>query len=99
MGINLGAFFGPLICGFVGEKVSWHLGFSLAGVGMTLGSGCGQRTLVRVGGGNLKSLVVVVVIALVAYYMANPFPGTDNTLYSMLFHDWIKPFAVELDGR
>mgnify|MGYP001813607066 FL=1 len=37
MGINLGAFFGPLICGLVGEKVSWHLGFSLAGIGMTLG--------------------------------------------------------------
>ncbi|MCG8370903.1 MAG: peptide MFS transporter [Proteobacteria bacterium] len=37
MGINLGAFFGPLLCGFVGEKVNWHLGFSLAGVGMTLG--------------------------------------------------------------
>jgi len=37
MGINLGAFFGPLICGLVGEKVSWHLGFSLAGVGMTAG--------------------------------------------------------------
>jgi POT family proton-dependent oligopeptide transporter len=37
MGINLGAFFGPLICGLVGEKVNWHLGFSLAGIGMTLG--------------------------------------------------------------
>ncbi len=37
MGINLGAFFGPLICGWAGEKVDWHLGFSLAGVGMTLG--------------------------------------------------------------
>lgn len=28
------------------------------GIGMTLGSGCGQRTLVRLGGGNLKSVVV-----------------------------------------
>ena len=37
MGINIGAFLGPLICGLVGEKVSWHLGFSLAGIGMTLG--------------------------------------------------------------
>jgi POT family proton-dependent oligopeptide transporter len=37
MGINIGAFVGPLICGWVGEKVDWHLGFSLAGIGMTLG--------------------------------------------------------------
>lgn len=37
MGINLGAFIAPLICGFLGEKVNWHLGFGAAGVGMTLG--------------------------------------------------------------
>ena len=37
------------------------------GVGMTLGSGCGQRTLVRMGGGNLKSLVVFLVLAVTAY--------------------------------
>ncbi len=37
MGINLGAFIGPLICGFLGEKVNWHMGFSAAGFGMLLG--------------------------------------------------------------
>ena len=37
MGINLGAFVGPLICGFLGEKINWHLGFSAAGIGMVLG--------------------------------------------------------------
>ncbi|PWI06168.1 MFS transporter [Streptomyces sp. NWU339] len=37
MGINLGAFFSPLIIGTVGEGVSWHLGFGLAAVGMGLG--------------------------------------------------------------
>jgi len=37
------------------------------GVGMTLASGCGQRTLVRVGGGNLKSLVVMILLGLTAY--------------------------------
>ncbi|HEV2065131.1 MAG TPA: peptide MFS transporter [Thermoanaerobaculia bacterium] len=36
-GINLGAFAGPIICGLLGEKVNWHLGFSAAGVGMVLG--------------------------------------------------------------
>ena len=37
------------------------------GVGMVLASGCGSKTLVRVGGGNLKSLVVLLVLAFAAY--------------------------------
>ena len=43
------------------------IGGLLFGIGMTLGAGCGQRTLVRVGGGNLKSLVVLIVMAITAY--------------------------------
>ena len=37
MGINLGAFLGPLACGFLAENYDWHWGFSLAGIGMVLG--------------------------------------------------------------
>ena len=37
MGINVGALAGPLICGYLGENINWHLGFSAAGVGMVLG--------------------------------------------------------------
>ena len=37
MGINLGAFIAPLICGYLGQEINWHLGFGAAGVGMTLG--------------------------------------------------------------
>ncbi len=37
MGINLGAFIAPLICGYLGEKINWHLGFGAAGIGMTFG--------------------------------------------------------------
>ena len=37
MGINLGAFIGPLICSYLGEKVNWHAGFAAAGVGMVAG--------------------------------------------------------------
>ena len=37
MGINLGAFIGPFICGTLGEKINWHYGFGAAGVGMVLG--------------------------------------------------------------
>jgi POT family proton-dependent oligopeptide transporter len=37
MGINLGAFVSPFVCGYLGQKVGWHWGFGAAGVGMTLG--------------------------------------------------------------
>jgi POT family proton-dependent oligopeptide transporter len=36
-GINVGALAGPLVCGFLGEKINWHLGFGAAGIGMILG--------------------------------------------------------------
>jgi POT family proton-dependent oligopeptide transporter len=37
MGINLGAFIGQLITGFLGEKIGWHWGFTAAGVAMIIG--------------------------------------------------------------
>src|SRR5688572_11421138 len=37
MGINIGAFFGQLITGLLGEAVGWHWGFGAAGVGMFIG--------------------------------------------------------------
>jgi POT family proton-dependent oligopeptide transporter len=37
MGINLGGLLSPLACGWVGERISWRLGFGLAGVGMIAG--------------------------------------------------------------
>lgn len=37
MGINLGAFFSPLVCGTLGETIGWHWGFGAAGVGMLIG--------------------------------------------------------------
>ena len=37
MGINLGAFLGPLLVGYLGERVSWSYGFGAAGIGMLLG--------------------------------------------------------------
>jgi POT family proton-dependent oligopeptide transporter len=61
MGINVGAFAGPLVCSWLGEPragaawVNWHYGFGAAGVGMTLGLVqyiAGQRYLA--GAGQLK---------------------------------------------
>jgi len=47
--------------------LSYLVGGFLFGVGMTLGSGCGSKTLIRIGGGSLKSLVVYVFLAIAAY--------------------------------
>ena len=53
MGINIGAFIAPLVCGYLGQRVNWHYGFGAAGVGMTLGLiqyVIGRKPLERVGG-------------------------------------------------
>jgi uncharacterized protein len=55
---------------YTGSRVSWLsllVGGFLFGFGMTLGSGCGSKTLIRLGGGSLKSLVVLVFLAIAAY--------------------------------
>jgi uncharacterized protein len=55
---------------YTGAQVPWasHLiGGAMFGFGMTLGSGCGSKTLIRAGAGNLKSLVVMTFLAIAAY--------------------------------
>ncbi len=47
--------------------LSYVAGGFLFGVGMTLGSGCGSKTLIRIGAGNLKSLVVYLCLGIAAY--------------------------------
>jgi hypothetical protein len=47
--------------------LSYILGGLLFGIGMTLASGCGSKTLIRIGSGNLKSLIVAIVLAITAY--------------------------------
>ena len=52
IGINVGAFFASLIVGYVGEKIGWHYGFGLAGIGMAIGMMIyywGQKYLTHVG--------------------------------------------------
>lgn len=78
--------------------VEYIIGGFLFGVGMTLGSGCGNKTLVRIGGGNIKSIMVFAVIATIAFYMTNPFPDSDKTLYSVLFYDWVNPISISLSN-
>ena len=55
---------------YTASRVSWlsHIvGGLLFGVGMTLASGCGSKTLIRLGAGNLKSLIVLIVLGISAY--------------------------------
>jgi len=75
------------------------LGGLMFGIGMTYASGCGNKTLIRIGGGNIKSIIVFIVIAIIAYYMTTPFPDSDKTLYSVLFYDWVGPLSVSLDSN
>ena len=52
IGINIGAFLSALIVGYVGEKIGWHYGFGLAGIGMVIGQIVyiwGQKYLVGIG--------------------------------------------------
>ena len=37
MGVNVGAFFGIATCGYLAEKIGWHYGFGIAGLGMCIG--------------------------------------------------------------
>ena len=75
------------------------IGGILFGIGMTLGSGCGNKTLVRIGGGNIKSLMVLVVLGTFAFYMTTPFPDSDKTIYSIFFYDWVSPLAISLNSK
>ena len=55
---------------YVRPSVTWLsyiVGGLMFGIGMTLASGCGSRTLVRIGGGNVKSIVVFVFLGVAAY--------------------------------
>ena len=72
------------------------LGGLMFGIGMTLASGCGNKCLVRIGGGNLKSIIVFLIVGALAYFMINPFPGSDKTIYSVLFYGWTSPMSVDV---
>ena len=66
------------------------VGGILFGIGMTFGSGCGNKTLVRLGGGNGKSLVLLIFIGIAASLMM--FTSIDHTL----FLQWMTPLATDL---
>ncbi len=79
MGINLGAFFSPLVCGTLGEKVGFHWGFAAAGVGMVIG------LLVYLSG--QKHLAPDLI-------MQKKGPGQGESLEPMKREDWLKIGAI-----
>ena len=67
-----------------------HLvGGLMFGVGMTLASGCGNKTLVRLGEGNMKSLVVLAIMGIAAWWML-----FSNFGYTV-FLQWMLPLSVD----
>ncbi|MCE2979142.1 MAG: YeeE/YedE family protein [bacterium] len=78
---------------YVAPNLMWlsHIvGGLLFGIGMTLGSGCGSKTLIRIGAGNLKSVVVAVFLGLSAWM-------TLRGLFGQWRVDWLQPVAVNLE--
>ncbi|MDB5927138.1 MAG: rane protein [Betaproteobacteria bacterium] len=66
------------------------VGGLMFGIGMTLASGCGNRTLVRIGGGNVKSLTVLCIAAFFAYLMLW------TPVFETAFLPWIQATSVNL---
>lgn len=72
--------------------MSHVLGGILFGIGMTLAAGCGQRNLVRLGGGNLKALTVVIVLGITAYM-------TMRGLLAYVRLHWVYEVNVDLTSQ
>lgn len=83
-----------------GSEFQWGryiLGGVLFGIGMTFASGCGNKTLIRIGGGNIKSIFVFAVIAVIAYYMVDPFKELPATWYQTYFSSWLGQASISLN--
>jgi len=77
------------------ENFAWLrniVGGLIFGVGMTLASGCGNKALIRLGAGNLKSIFVILIAGFFAYLMSK------TGFYEMLFHPWVSATTVSLNN-
>ncbi len=66
------------------------LGGLIFGVGMTLAGGCVNKTLIRIGSGNMKSLFVLFIGGIFAFLM------TKTDFYHYGFHIWMNPLTIDL---
>jgi uncharacterized membrane protein YedE/YeeE len=79
---------------YTGTKVAWLsaiVGGFLFGFGMTLSSGCGSKTLIRAGAGNLKSWIVLVVLGIAAYM-------TLRGLFAVWRTTALDPWRIDFGG-
>ena len=71
-----------------------HLvGGLMFGIGMTLASGCGNKTLVRLGEGNMKSLVVLTIMGIAAWWMLFSDFGY------LVFLQWMLPLSIDFANQ
>jgi uncharacterized membrane protein YedE/YeeE len=71
--------------------LSMLLGGTLFGIGMTIAGGCANKNLLRLGGGSVRSLVVLVFLAISAYM-------TLKGLFGQLRSSYLDPVAIDLSG-
>jgi hypothetical protein len=69
--------------------LSLFVGGALFGVGMTLAGGCANRNLVRIGGGSVRSLVVLTFLAIASYM-------TLKGLFAQWRAAWLDPVRIDL---
>lgn len=72
--------------------LSLLLGGAVFGVGMTLAGGCANKNLLRLGGGSVRSLVVLVFLAITSYM-------TLKGLFGAWRASWLDPVSIDLAGR
>ena len=81
---------------YLTSNLAWPrnlLGGFMFGIGMTLGSGCGNKTLIRLGGGNIKSIFVFLAMGIMAYFMIFTYFSYDY------FISWMEPAFIDLSLR
>jgi len=77
------------------ENFAWLrniVGGLIFGVGMTLASGCGNKALIRLGAGNLKSIFVILTAGFFAYLMSK------TSFYEIIFHPWVSATTISLNS-
>ena len=115
MGVGLMSYLGMIDTSksiYTGSRLTWLstiVGGVMFGFGMVLASGCGSKTLIRIGAGNLKSLVVFLTLALSSYMTLKGVFGvlrvntvdtvvltlsTSQDLPSVLAAQWVLPRIV-----
>jgi len=76
------------------ENFSWLryiLGGLMFGIGMTMAGGCGNKTLVNIGTGSLRSFFVLFVASIMVFVM------NKTSFYEVFFHSWINYTSIDLN--